>query len=156
MTSVINMAYTQIIKSLKEVSESDASKKLEFKAWRRACTLHLNKFLAFSPYSSSRGTSQSGIRYHSGKIHTCIYRAMIRRDSNTTCPESTGDLSTWEMSAVHVTYDSSRFRVLCLIRTTMPKASKNNYYAVCVGRDGPKIYNSWDEVSNEYSRLNIN
>ncbi|KAJ3718423.1 PIF1-like helicase-domain-containing protein [Lentinula raphanica] len=28
----------------------------------------------------------------------------------------------------------------------MPKASKKSYYAVCVGREGPRIYNSWDEV----------
>ncbi|KAJ3860214.1 hypothetical protein EV359DRAFT_24944, partial [Lentinula novae-zelandiae] len=29
----------------------------------------------------------------------------------------------------------------------MPKASKKSYYAVCIGREGPKIYNSWDETS---------
>lgn len=29
----------------------------------------------------------------------------------------------------------------------MPKASKNKYYAVKLGREGPKIYNTWDEVS---------
>lgn len=29
---------------------------------------------------------------------------------------------------------------------SMPKASKIKYYAVRIGREGPKIYKSWDEV----------
>jgi hypothetical protein len=29
----------------------------------------------------------------------------------------------------------------------MPKASKKKYYAVRSGREGPKIYDSWEEVS---------
>lgn len=29
----------------------------------------------------------------------------------------------------------------------MPKAAKTKYYAVKLGREGPQIYNTWDEVS---------
>jgi hypothetical protein len=40
----------------------------------------------------------------------------------------------------------------------MPKSSKNKYYAVKLGREGPKIYNTWDEVSayNSDVRSNAN
>jgi ATP-dependent DNA helicase PIF1 len=34
----------------------------------------------------------------------------------------------------------------------MPKASKNKYYAVKLGREGPKIYNTWDECNTNVSR----
>ncbi|KAJ3801151.1 hypothetical protein GGU11DRAFT_276760 [Lentinula aff. detonsa] len=34
----------------------------------------------------------------------------------------------------------------------MPKASRKSYYAVCVGREGPKIYNSWEECKQNTSR----
>lgn len=38
----------------------------------------------------------------------------------------------------------------------MPKASKNKYYAVKLGREGPKIYNTWDEVSVQVNfKLNV-
>ncbi|KAF5384756.1 hypothetical protein D9757_006264 [Collybiopsis confluens] len=34
----------------------------------------------------------------------------------------------------------------------MPKALKKNYYAVCKGRGGPAIYNSWDECKANTTR----
>ena len=45
---------------------------------------------------------------------------------------------------------------LCLALHTspvMPKAPRKKYYAVRVGREGPKIYDTWEEVGLGYPRL---
>ncbi|KAF8557357.1 hypothetical protein OG21DRAFT_305996 [Imleria badia] len=34
----------------------------------------------------------------------------------------------------------------------MPKAPRKKYYAVRVGREGPQIYNTWEECSANVSR----
>ncbi|OAX43617.1 hypothetical protein K503DRAFT_680682 [Rhizopogon vinicolor AM-OR11-026] len=35
----------------------------------------------------------------------------------------------------------------------MPKAARNKYYAVRIGREGPKIYDTWAEVINVFHHL---